>query len=108
MAFLVPLIGGSIGALSGWAIGGTSAISLGWTIGSTAARLLFPAQQQPEPTFRTEGPRLSDLTVSSSAYGDSIAVVYGTCRVGSEIIWSTGIREEQRVERVSGGGGGKK
>lgn len=106
MAFVVPLIGGSIGALSGWAIGGTSAISLGWTIGSTAARLLFPAQQQQE-TIRTEGPRLSDLTVSSSAYGDSIAVLYGTSRIGSEIIWSTGIREETRVERA-GGGGGKK
>lgn len=73
----------------------------GWLVGSTLGSLLF--NKQPNQ----EGPRLSDLTVTSSAYGAPIPIGYGTLRMAGNIIWSSGIREEKHTERVGKGGGAK-
>lgn len=52
-----------------------------------------------------DGPRLSDLTIQSSAYGESIPLVWGPQnRLAGNVIWSTGLIE--RVKKVEGGKGG--
>src|SRR3546814_12039021 len=66
---------------------------------------LFPKSGQ---DVRSEGPRLSDLTVTSSAYGQPIFIGYGTERMGGNIIWSPGIEDVVNVDtqNVGGKGGG--
>jgi hypothetical protein len=58
------------------------------------------------PSRRVEGPRLGDLSVQSSAYGQTVPLVYGTMRVAGNVIWSTGIRETRQEETQSAGGKG--
>ena len=95
MAQLVlPLVGSMIGASFGQE-------ALGWVIGSVLGNLLFP----PKGTTQ-EGPRLGDLTVSSSAYGAPIAIGFGTARAAGNIIWSSGIKEKKHVKKQKGGKGG--
>ena len=72
------------GAFLGSAIG--VGASLGWAVGAFAGQLLFP----PDP-IKSEGARLGNLSVTSSAYGRSQGIGYGTVRMGGNIIWSSGI-----------------
>ena len=92
-------------AVAGLGAWGSAALGLGWQagwlLGSTVGSLLF------NKTPNAEGPRLSDLTVTSSAYGAPIPIGYGTLRMAGNIIWSSGIREEKHTERVGKGGGAK-
>lgn len=84
------------GAALGFLVGGPVGASIGATLGSMAGMALFA------PTF--EGPRLNDLKVSASTYGKPIPEMYGTVRLGGNMIWSSGIQE--REEEVSAGGKG--
>lgn len=97
MAILVAVGGAALGSAVGigW--------SAGWLIGSVVGSLIFPRKGA---DVRTEGPRLGDLTVSSSAYGAPIAIGYGTLRMAGNVIWSSGIREQQNVTRTRSGGKG--
>jgi hypothetical protein len=97
MAILVAVGGAALGSAVGlgW--------QAGWLVGSVVGSLLFPAKGQ---NVTTEGPRLGDLTVSSSAYGAAIAIGYGTLRMAGNMIWSSGIREQQNVTRTRSGGKG--
>lgn len=52
-----------------------------------------------------EGPRLKDLSVSTSAYGQTVIHGYGTTRVGGNMIWALPIREQRTREKVGGKGG---
>ncbi|MBX6321730.1 MAG: hypothetical protein IRY94_07885, partial [Rhodospirillaceae bacterium] len=72
----------------------------GWIAGSLIGTLLFP---QRGPT--QQGPRLGDLTVTSSAYGAPIAIGYGTLRMAGNLIWSSGIREHKNVHDAGLGKG---
>ena len=96
MAILVAVGGAALGSAVGlgW--------QAGWLVGSVVGNLLFPTKG---PDVTIEGPRLGDLTVSSSAYGAAIAIGYGTVRIAGNIIWSSGIREEKNVSETSSGGG---
>ncbi|HEX6987280.1 MAG TPA: hypothetical protein VF170_18020, partial [Planctomycetaceae bacterium] len=58
------------------------------------------------PDIVTEGPRLGDLAVTSSAYGAPISIGYGTLRMSGNMIWSAGIREQKNVSRTRAGGKG--
>lgn len=60
---------------------------------STAISAAFPA----------EGPRLKDLTVSASTYGNIIPEVWGTVRVGGNMIWSSGIIEHKAEVKAGPG-----
>ncbi|PKP79147.1 MAG: hypothetical protein CVT81_00190 [Alphaproteobacteria bacterium HGW-Alphaproteobacteria-3] len=97
MAILVAVGGAALGSAVGlgW--------QAGWLVGSVVGSLLFPGKGQ---NVTTEGPRLGDLTVSSSAYGASIAIGYGTLRMAGNMIWSSGIAERQNVTRTRSGGKG--
>lgn len=72
-------LGGAIGAVIGRQIDG---------------RILGPSS--------AKGPRLKELSVTTSSYGQAIARHYGRMRVGGSIIWSTDL-----VERRERSGGGK-
>ncbi len=96
MAKLAMSVGG---ALIGGAIGGPTGAKIGWTLGNLAGNALFS-----EDTH-TYGPKLGDLRVTSSAYGNPIPTVYGTYRIAGNIIWSTGIKETANTQDVGGKGG---
>lgn len=84
-------IGGLVGApMIGAAIGGA--------IGGYVGGILFNEDQ----VF--EGPRLSDLKIQTSNWGNAIPIVYGKYRLAGNVIWSTDIREE-RIETEQGKGG---
>lgn len=87
------------GALLGGAGFGSVGASVGWALGGLAGALLFPPQGQ-----STTGPRLTDLSVQSSAYGTGIPVLFGTTRLAGNIIWSSGLREQANRRRVGGKG----
>ena len=97
-------------SLAGAALGNVIGVgaSVGWLVGNVIGNLLFSPKP---PSTTVEGPRLGDLTVTSSAYGAPIPFGYGTVRQAGNIIWSTSIIEKKNVTstRVGGGkGGGKK
>lgn len=79
---------------------------VGWLIGSVIGGLLFPADQG-GGNVTAEGPRLGDLTVTTSAYGSAIAQGFGTVRMSGNMIWAKPIEEVKNVKKTSSGGGGK-
>jgi hypothetical protein len=84
------LVGGIVGSFFGYP-------QLGFVVGSLVGGLLTPAE-------KTEGPRVDDLKVQVSTYGAGIPHVYGTERVGGNVVWSTPKIEK---EETSGGKGGE-
>ncbi|HNQ98399.1 MAG TPA: phage tail protein, partial [Trueperaceae bacterium] len=62
---------------------------------------LFPPKGQD-----VEGPRLNDLSVTSSAYGQTIPLHYGTVRTGGNVIWGPPIEEVTNTSRQKAGGKG--
>ncbi len=52
-----------------------------------------------------EGPRLTDLVVTSSTEGVAIPRLYGRARIGGQVIWAKDIREEVVTQKSSGGSG---
>jgi hypothetical protein len=88
--------------LAGAAIGGTfgsMGSSIGWMVGSYLGATLFADD------IHTEGPRLQDLKVTSSAFGAPIPTIYGTYRVAGNVIWSEGLKETAHTQDVGGKGG---
>lgn len=74
--------------------------ALGFSAGTFLGGLLFP----PDPV-RIEGPRRSDLRVSSSTHGRPIPEGFGVIRLPANMIWSSRIREVQTTTEVGGKGG---
>ncbi|MHA1601295.1 MAG: phage tail protein, partial [Alphaproteobacteria bacterium] len=99
MATLALSLGG---AVAGNVIGGP----LGGQVGFLAGQFLGNALFGNADDRVIEGPRLTDLAVTSSAYGRPIPIVYGRFRVGGNVIWSPGIVEHRQEETAGGKGGG--
>ena len=86
----------------------------GATIGSQAGALaggfidsaLFGTSGQ---SRNSEGPRQTDLRVTTSSEGAPIPKVYGRARLGGQLIWATDFEEVATTESVENavGGGGK-
>lgn len=89
---------GAAGAVAGSFVGMPQ---LGFAIGSALGGYLFA----PDVNTTSEGPRLADLKVTSSAYGQPIPIGWGTARTGGNMIWSSGIEEVRNKETVDAGGG---
>jgi GTA TIM-barrel-like domain/Putative phage tail protein len=53
-----------------------------------------------------QGPRLTDLHVTSSTEGAPIPRVYGRARLGGQVIWATDFDEEVATSEAGGGGKG--
>jgi len=88
---MATLILGTVGRALGGPIGGL----VGSLVGGIADRAIFGSG----PT--RDGPRLTDLAVQSSAYGQALPRLYGRMRIAGNVIWSSGISESVRH---SGGG----
>lgn len=76
----------------------SGAINIG--VGLLLNYLFAPKQ----PDVVQEGPRLQDLSVSSSTYGQAIPINEGTIRLPGNVIWSPGIREVAHSETQEAGG----
>ena len=85
--------------LSGAALGS----QIGAFAGSYIDNALFGTSGQRRSV---EGPRLTDLHITSSTEGAPIPRLYGRARLGGQLIWADEIRE-QIVTTRSGGGSGK-
>lgn len=85
---------GAAGALVG-SFFGPLGTSIGWAIGSAAGSMLFAKGQ--------DGPRLTDLKLQNSSYGQMIPLTYGTVRITGNVVWQTDLKEHQQK---SGGKGG--
>lgn len=84
------------GGVVGFLIGGPAGAAIGMSIGGMVGATLFG------PTIK--GPRLNDLKVSSSTYGVAIPEIYGTVRISTNLIWTTGIKETKKTRRAGKGG----
>lgn len=84
----------------GFAIGGPFGAQIGMAIGGIADSFLFSSNS------KVQGPRLSDLSVTSSAYGQQIPLVYGPKnRLAGNLVWSSGLIETEHTESQSAKGG---
>lgn len=99
MAELAVLAVAGAGAAGAGALGISA--SVGWIVGTIVGQLLFP-QTGPD----TQGPRLGDLSVTSSTFGAPIPKGYGTMRRAGNLIWSSGIEEQSKKVKTGGKGGG--
>lgn len=89
---MATLVFGALGTLAGGPLGG----AIGALLGREADRAILGSPAR-------EGPRLKELAVSTSSYGQPIARVFGAMRAAGTIIWATELRESR--ERVGGGKG---
>lgn len=89
MATLVLTV---VGTVLGGPIGGAIGATLGQVVDST---LLFAPKGR-------EGPRLSDLRLQTSRYGDAVPRIFGLMRVAGSVIWATDLQESRSKQ-----GGGK-
>src|SRR3546814_20813628 len=88
MATLVLTVVGGI-------VGGPVGAALGAAIGRQADAAIFAPKGR-------EGPRLADLKVQASTYGQQIPRLFGTMRVAGSVIWATDL-----IERRTHSGGGE-
>jgi hypothetical protein len=88
MATLVLTVVGGI-------VGGPVGAAIGAAVGQQVDAQIF------RPKGR-EGPRLADLKVQASTYGQQIPQLFGTMRVAGNVIWATDL-----IERRNKRGGGK-
>jgi hypothetical protein len=86
------------------ALGSAIAGPLGAAIGAVAGTVIDRAIIG-GPNVQREGPRLTDLTVQNSSYGEAWPLPYGTVRMAGNIIWSSGL-SERRSEETQGGKSG--
>lgn len=95
-------LGASVGGLAGAMLAGVGAFA-GGQVGGVIDRAIFGTRGRTR-----EGPRLGDLAVQSSAYGQAIPFLYGTVRAAGNVIWSTGLieRRHEESQKVKGGKGG--
>ena len=98
IAFAGASIGGAL-AGPGALFLGMNGAQIGWMAGSMLGSMLAGKQ-------RTAGPRLDELRVSGTEYGNGIAWVAGAPRVAGDLIWSSDRREIATTEEVGKGGGG--
>ena len=98
-------------AMAGYAIGGAIGYGMGYmmigsTIGYMIGRYIGNTYFGPGSNVEDrEGPRLQDLTVQVSSYGQPIPEIFGAYRVAGNVIWTTGLVETSSTS--SGDSGGK-
>jgi hypothetical protein len=96
------IVGGVVGAIAGFFLLSGN-VFLGAQIGMAIGGALDPPKG---PT--TTGPRLDDLTVQTSSYGQTIPRVYGTVKVTGNVLWLENNHiKEKLTKKKSGGKGGK-
>ncbi len=76
----------------GTAIGGPIGGAIGALIGQQADAMIFAGSGR-------QGPRLRELSVSSSSYGQPLPRHFGRMRVPGAVIWSTDLIESKRKQK---------
>lgn len=79
---------------------GLTGASIGWTVGSLVGGALFNKSN-------VQGPRLNDLKVSGTEYGQVIPWVTGKPRIAGQIVWASPLRELANTQKVGKGGSQK-
>lgn len=96
----LTVAGGILGAVLIPGVGASLGFAIGSALGGIIGMLAFPGKGTHQ-----YGPRVNDLQVSSSAPGVVIPLLYGTMRLGGNIIWSTGLQESTTTTSQSAKGG---
>ncbi len=96
---------GVVGGVAGFFIGGfvgspALGAQIGFALGSALGSILFGDDNT------IEGSRASDLAISAATLGRPLPIIYGTYRVGGNLIYGKEIREV-RTEEEQGKKGGK-
>jgi len=86
----------------GTAVGGPVGGMVGGLLGREIDNRLFSSHS----SRSIEGPRLKNLSIQTSAYGEPIPLIYGSMRVSGNVIWSTGLKEIKSEETETSGGKG--
>ncbi len=98
---------GAIGAAAGNAFlpAGLSFLgqAAGKFVGAQIDQALFGASSNGRSV---DGPRLSDLRVTTSTEGAPIPRLYGRARIGGQLIWATALEEETASRHAGGSGKG--
>lgn len=96
----LTVAGGVLGAILIPGVGASLGFAIGSAIGGIIGSLAFPGKGT-----HVYGPRVNDLQISSSAPGVVIPLLFGTMRLGGNIIWSTGLQETTTTTSQSAKGG---
>jgi hypothetical protein len=99
------IVGGIVGAVIGFV--GTGFNPAGALYGASVGMAIGGALDPPKgPTI--EGPRLNDLTIQSSTYGQFIPRTYGTIGLSGNVFWleNNKIKEVVKKKKSGGKGGG--
>ena len=96
----------AVGGAFGFAVGGPIGAAIGSTLGSYVGSHIDHAVFSPR--VRTEGPRLGDLSVQASSYGQPIPRIFGPeNRISGNLIWSSGLVETKSTTKSGGKGAPK-
>lgn len=87
------------GAAVGFAVGGPGGAQIGWAVGSMVGAQFGPKQ-------KSHGPRLEDLRVTGSEYGQTIPWAAGHPRIAGQVWWASSRREIGTTTSQGKGGGG--
>lgn len=96
---MAQLVLGAAGAVIGFYAGGPTGAQIGWAVGS-AVGASYEASKK-----RIEGPRLNDLRITGTEYGDPIPWVMGSPRISGQIWWASSKREVAHSSEQGKGGG---
>lgn len=96
----LSVVGGILGAIFIPGVGASLGFAIGSAVGGIVGQLAFPGKGT-----HVYGPRLNDMQVSGSAPGTPIPLIYGSMRMGGQIIWSGGINEVTTTTKQSAKGG---
>lgn len=92
---MAQLVGGVVGAAVGWFVGGPTGAAWGWSIGAGVGGYLGAPD--------VEGPRLNDLRITGTEYGQPIPWVAGSPRIAGQIVWASNKRETANTQSAKGG-----
>jgi hypothetical protein len=84
------------GAAVGYYFGGVEGARYGWAVGTVVGGIVSPPKGP-------DGPRLGDLSVQTSAYGQPIPRLWGTQRIAGQVIWATQLIERENEQDGKGG-----
>lgn len=95
---MAQLVLGAAGAYAGFLIGGPTGAQYGFAAGAALGGYYETVNK------KIEGPRLTDLRVTGTEYGECIPYVIGCPRISGQVWWAS---EKRAVGNTTGGKGGE-
>jgi len=97
---VATIVLGGVGAALGSAIPG-----VGWLVGLQAGMSIGAMYEQQQSLNRMEVGKVSDRTVSGSAYGAGLPIIWGRWRLGGNVVWADKDSSGNHLFEFSEGGG---